>query len=70
MLITTPTTDMAKYHFAHNYHEALQHVSMVGNDLDFDTGMATCGKQGQTIHVSVGQPSLRVDRMTVGGQAA
>lgn len=51
-------------------HEALQHISMVGNDLGFDTGMATCGKQGQTINVSVGQPSLRIDRMTVGGQAS
>ena len=50
-------------------HEALRHVSMVGNDLAFDTGMATCGKQGQTLSVSVGQPTLRIDRMTVGGQA-
>ena len=50
-------------------HEALRHVSMVGNDLAFDTGMATCGKQGQTVNVSVGQPTLRIDRLTVGGQA-
>jgi len=49
-------------------HEALQHISMVGNDLGFDTGMATCGKQGQSLNVSVGQPSVRIDRMTVGGQ--
>ncbi|MBB3859683.1 TldD protein [Novosphingobium hassiacum] len=49
--------------------EALRHVSMIGNDLAFDTGMATCGKQGQTLHVSVGQPTLRIDRMMVGGQA-
>jgi TldD protein len=41
---------------------------MVGNDLGFDTGMATCGKQGQSLNVSVGQPSVRIDRMTVGGQ--
>ena len=50
--------------------EALRHVSMVGNDLAFDTGMATCGKQGQTLRVSVGQPTLRIDRMLVGGQDA
>lgn len=50
-------------------HEALRHVSMIGNDLDYDTGMATCGKQGQSLHVSVGQPTLRIDRMMVGGQA-
>lgn len=49
-------------------HEALRHISMVGNDLAFDTGMATCGKQGQTLSVSVGQPTLRIDRMMVGGQ--
>jgi len=51
-------------------HEALRHISMIGNDLDHDTGMATCGKQGQSLHVSVGQPTLRIDRMMVGGQAA
>jgi len=50
-------------------HEALRHVSMIGNDLALDSGMATCGKQGQSLHVSVGQPTLRVDRMMVGGQA-
>ncbi|HIQ17583.1 MAG TPA: metalloprotease TldD [Novosphingobium capsulatum] len=50
-------------------HEALRHVSMVGNDLELDSGMATCGKQGQSLHVSVGQPTLRIDRMMVGGQA-
>lgn len=50
-------------------HEALREVSMIGNDLAFDTGMATCGKQGQTVHVSVGQPTLRIDKILVGGQA-
>lgn len=50
-------------------HEALRHVSMVGEDLAFDSGMATCGKQGQSLHVSVGQPTLRIDRLMVGGQA-
>ncbi|MDM8010902.1 MAG: metallopeptidase TldD-related protein [Parasphingorhabdus sp.] len=51
-------------------HEALRHISMVGNDLAFDNGIATCGKQGQTLNVSVGQPTLRIDRMMVGGQAS
>ncbi len=50
-------------------HEALRHISMIGNDLAFDTGMATCGKQGQQLHVSVGQPTLRIDNLMVGGQA-
>lgn len=50
-------------------HEALRHVAMVGNDLAFDSGMATCSKQGQTLNVGVGQPSLRIDRMMVGGRA-
>lgn len=49
-------------------HEALRHISMIGNDQALDTGMATCGKQGQSLHVSVGQPTLRIDRMMVGGQ--
>ncbi|WP_267433873.1 metallopeptidase TldD-related protein [Sphingomonas sp. GM_Shp_1] len=49
-------------------HEALRHISMIGHDLELDTGMATCGKQGQSLHVSVGQPTLRIDRMMVGGQ--
>lgn len=49
-------------------HEALQHVSMIGNDLELDAGMATCGKQGQTLPVSVGQPTLRIDRIMVGGR--
>jgi TldD protein len=51
-------------------HEALRHVSMISNDLAFDSGMATCGKQGQTLHVSVGQPTLRIDQMMVGGQSS
>ncbi|MQP65081.1 metalloprotease TldD [Niveispirillum sp. SYP-B3756] len=49
-------------------HEALLNISMVGNDLALDTGVATCSKQGQTLSVSVGQPSLRIDQMMVGGQ--
>lgn len=48
-------------------HEALKHISMVGNDMALDAGLATCGKQGQTVTVSVGQPTVRIDRMMVGG---
>jgi TldD protein len=49
-------------------HEALKHVSMVGNDLALDSGIASCGKQGQDLDVSVGQPTIRIDRMMVGGR--
>jgi TldD protein len=49
-------------------HEALKHVSMVGNDFGLDAGMATCGKEGQTLNVSVGQPTIRIDQMMVGGR--
>lgn len=46
---------------------AMQKVSMVGNDLDFDQGMGVCGKDGQSVPVGIGQPSLKIDRLTVGG---
>jgi TldD protein len=45
----------------------LHRVSMVGNDLALDTGIGTCGKNGQGVPVGVGQPTLRIDRITVGG---
>jgi TldD protein len=45
----------------------LHRVSMVGNDLSLDTGIGTCGKNGQGVPVGVGQPTLRMDRITVGG---
>jgi TldD protein len=45
----------------------LHRVSMVGNDLALDTGVGTCGKNGQGVPVGVGQPTLRIDRITVGG---
>jgi TldD protein len=47
--------------------EALTRVSMVGNDLKLDDGVGTCGKDGQSVPVGVGQPTLRVDGLTVGG---
>jgi TldD protein len=45
----------------------LHRVSMVGNDLELDHGIGTCGKNGQGVPVGVGQPTLRIDRITVGG---
>ena len=49
--------------------EVLKHVSMVGNDLKLDTGVGVCGKEGQSIPVGVGQPTLKIDSLTVGGTA-
>ena len=47
--------------------DVLQRVSMVGNDLKLDGGVGTCGKEGQSVPVGVGQPTLRIDALTVGG---
>src|SRR5712671_4277125 len=49
--------------------EALKYVSMVGNDLKLDEGVGICGKEGQSVPVGVGIPTLKIDRMTVGGTA-
>ncbi len=49
--------------------EAMKHVSMVGNDLKLDEGIGVCGKEGQSVPVGVGIPTVRIDRMTVGGTA-
>lgn len=47
--------------------EVLTHVSMVGNDLKLDSGVGICGKDGQSVPVGVGQPTLKIDALTVGG---
>ena len=47
--------------------DALKHVSMVGHDLALDEGIGTCGKKDQGVPVGVGAPTLKLDRMTVGG---
>lgn len=49
--------------------DVLTRVSMVGNDLQLDAGVGTCGKEGQSVPVGVGQPTLRIDGLTVGGTA-
>ncbi|MTD37876.1 metalloprotease TldD [Erwinia sp. CPCC 100877] len=49
--------------------ETMQQISMVGNDLALDNGVGVCGKEGQSVPVGVGQPTLKVDRLTVGGTA-
>jgi len=50
--------------------EAMNLVSMVGNDLQLDAGVGTCGKEGQSVPVGVGQPTLKIDNLTVGGTDA
>ena len=47
--------------------EVLKQVSMVGHDLALDEGIGSCGKEGQTVPVGVGIPTIKVDRLTVGG---
>ncbi len=49
--------------------ECLKRVSMVGNDMKLDSGVGICGKDGQSVPVGVGQPTLRIDGLTVGGTA-
>jgi TldD protein len=49
--------------------EAMQKISMIGNDLSLDKGVGVCGKDGQSLPVGVGQPTLKVDELTVGGTA-
>ena len=49
--------------------DALTRVTMIGNDMKLDSGVGTCGKEGQSVPVGVGQPTLRIDGLTVGGTA-
>jgi TldD protein len=49
--------------------DALTRVTMIGNDMRLDSGVGTCGKEGQSVPVGVGQPTLRIDGLTVGGTA-
>ena len=49
--------------------ESLKKVTMIGNDMRLDSGVGTCGKEGQSVPVGVGQPTLRIDGLTVGGTA-
>jgi TldD protein len=62
--ITAPVKDAT---LIGNGPDVLTRVSMVGNDLALDEGIGTCGKDGQSVPVGVGQPTLKIDRMTVGG---
>jgi TldD protein len=48
----------------------LNRVSMIGNDMKLDEGVGVCGKDGQSVPVGVGQPTLKIDGMTVGGTAS
>ncbi|MCK5668705.1 MAG: metalloprotease TldD, partial [Gammaproteobacteria bacterium] len=50
--------------------DVLTRVSMVGNDMALDSGIGTCGKDGQSVPVGVGQPTMRIDDLTVGGTSA
>ena len=47
--------------------QAMQTISMVGNDMALDSGVGVCGKEGQSVPVGVGQPTLKMDALTVGG---
>ena len=49
--------------------DALTRITMIGNDLELDSGVGVCGKEGQSVPVGVGQPTLRIERLTVGGTA-
>ena len=50
--------------------DILKEVSMVGNDMNLDSGVGTCGKDGQSVPVGVGQPTMLVHDLTVGGTAS
>ena len=47
--------------------EVMKKISMIGNDLALDNGIGVCGKDGQSVPVGVGQPTLKIDALTIGG---
>jgi TldD protein len=49
--------------------ESLKHNTMIGNDKRLESGVGTCGKEGHSVPLGVGQPTLRIDGLTVGGTA-
>jgi TldD protein len=49
--------------------EAMNRVSMIGNDMRLDSGVGTCGKEGQSVPVGVGMPTIKMEGLTVGGTA-
>ena len=49
--------------------EVMRKISMIGNDTALDKGVGVCGKDGQSVPVGVGQPTLKIDELTVGGTA-
>lgn len=65
--VTAPVRDAT---LIGNGPEALRYVSMVGHDLRLDEGIGTCGKAGQSVPVGVGMPTIKLDKMTVGGTAS
>ncbi len=64
--VTSPVKGMT---LIGNGPDVLTRVTMVGNDLQLDTGVGTCGKEGQSVPVGVGQPTMRIEDLTVGGVA-
>ena len=50
--------------------DAMSKISMIGNDMELDAGVGTCGKNGQSVPVGVGQPTLKIGGITVGGTKA
>jgi TldD protein len=64
--ITTPVKGAT---LVGNGPDVLTRVTMIGNDMALDNGVGTCGKQGQSVPVGVGQPTIRIDGLTVGGTA-
>ena len=49
--------------------DAMNRVNLIGNDMKLDSGVGTCGKEGQSVPVGVGMPTVRMDGLTVGGTA-